>query len=74
MDREMLERHLALAERHVAEGQPRVDSQRRLVAELERDGHDITEARRMLTAFEETQQLHVEDRDRIRKELEGLSP
>jgi hypothetical protein len=46
MDRDMVERHLAMAERHVAEGQERVNNQRRLVAEMERDGHDLTEARR----------------------------
>lgn len=69
----MLEEHLAMAERHVAEGQQRVEGQRRLVAEMERDGHDIVEGRRMLAAFEETQRLAIEDRDRIAQELANLT-
>jgi hypothetical protein len=73
MERGMLEEHLAMAERHVAEGQQRVEGQRRLVAEMERDGHDIVEGRRMLAAFEETQRLAIEDRDRIAQELANLT-
>ena len=69
MDRETLQRHLELAEKQIAEGQLHVDNQTRIVAELERDGHDVTEARRMLALFEQTQRMHVEDRDRIVKDL-----
>ncbi len=73
-DRVQLREHLALAERHVAEGERVVARQREIVAELERDGHDAAaaQARQLLAQFEELLALHVADRDRLRKEL-GLS-
>ena len=43
--------------------------QRELVAELERDGHDTIQATDLLARFEELLQLHVGDRDRLRREL-----
>ena len=65
MDRQILKEHLALAERHVREGAEHVARQRQIIAELERDGHDATEARRMLATFETTQAMHVADLERI---------
>jgi hypothetical protein len=44
MERAITEQHLAQAERHVAEGEGHVTRQRELVAKLEQDGHDTTEA------------------------------
>jgi hypothetical protein len=44
IDRKILERHLAQAERHVAVGQEHLIRQRELIAQLERDGHDASEA------------------------------
>jgi hypothetical protein len=38
VDRQMIEDHLAQAERHVAEGQHHVQRPQEIVAELERDG------------------------------------
>ena len=58
----MIEDHLAQAERHVAE-------QRARVAALARDGHDTTESLLLLSQFQELQELHVTDRDRLRDEL-----
>jgi hypothetical protein len=72
MDREMIERHLALAKSHVQEGQRHIEDQQRILAELERDGHDTTEARRLLSVLEQTQRLHVEDRARLSSELAQL--
>lgn len=69
MNRQMLEQHLALAERHAAQGRRHIADQRRILAELARDGHDTTEARRLLANFEAIQTFHVQDRDRIAKEL-----
>lgn len=43
--------------------------QREIVAELERDGHDVSEARKLLVQFEELQAMHVADRDRLIDEL-----
>lgn len=55
--------HLAQTEGYVALGEHHLGRQRELVSELERDGHDTTEARRLLQA------LHAADRDRLRNEL-----
>src|SRR5262249_31428811 len=48
MDRSLIEEHLAQANRHVAEGEGHVTKRRELVAQLERDGHDTTEALKLL--------------------------
>jgi hypothetical protein len=69
MDRRMLEGHLAQAERHVLKGESHIDRQRQLVAELERDGDDITLATKLLLQFEQLQAMHIADRDRLRQEL-----
>jgi len=69
MDREMLEQHLLHAEARVAQGDRRVTKQRRLVARLERDGQDTSEARTLLAELEESRKLHVADRDRLLRDL-----
>jgi hypothetical protein len=69
MDRSLIEEHLAQANRHVAEGEGHVTKQRELVAQMERDGHDTTEALKLLGHFEELQELHIADRNRIEEEL-----
>ena len=50
MDQDILEQHLALAERHVAEGEGHIARQRELVSKLIREGHHdmIPEARQFL--------------------------
>lgn len=65
----MLERHLALAEQHVTEGERIVARQRELLAELQRDGHNTISARELLALFESVQATHTADRDRLRAEL-----
>jgi hypothetical protein len=69
MDRQTMLEHLAMAERHVTEGEIHLSRQRALVAEWDRDGHDTADARAILATMLETQRLHVEDRDRMLKEL-----
>ena len=69
MDRARLEQHLALVERHVGQGEAIIARQRQIVDELERDGHDIEQARALLAPFLESQELHIADRDRLRGEL-----
>lgn len=68
----MLERHLKQAEEHVALGRKNVLRQFEIVAELERDGHDATTARALLTSYQGIQEVHEADLDRIEKELAGL--
>lgn len=50
---------LLMAERHVAEGEQRVRRQQELVAELERDGHDVRDAKLLLRQFEEIHDLQI---------------
>jgi hypothetical protein len=63
--------HLAQAEAHIALGDRNIVHQRELVAELERDGHDTAEAKRLLASFEELQAMHIAERARIQCELDA---
>jgi hypothetical protein len=72
MDREMLKRHLALAEEHIATGEKNIARQRDLIAQLERDGHDTASARTFLREFEQLQALHIAERERLLSELSEL--
>jgi len=58
---------LARAERHLALAQGHVQRQREIVAELLRDGHDVTLSRDILRTFEESLALHAEHYDRLLK-------
>jgi hypothetical protein len=62
-----LKRHLTKAEEQVAIAAQNVARQRELVAQLERDGHDASQAQKMLEQFLEQQALHIADRDRLSK-------
>ena len=64
--------HLALAEEHVVLGAKNVARQREIIAELQRDGHDTTQAWALLTEFEQLQAMHIADRDRLLGELHEL--
>lgn len=61
--------HLALAERHIAEGKRTIARQEQLVAELDRDGHDTAMAMALLREFQVSLAAHIEHRDRLRAEL-----
>ena len=69
VDRELARQHLELANKHVAEGQARIEAQIALVARLERDGHDTLQAKKLLEQFEQTLALQIETRERIIQEL-----
>jgi hypothetical protein len=64
MDRERLEHNLMLVERHVAQARAHIEHQRKIVAELERDGHDAELARNILATFEQLLELLIQDRER----------
>jgi hypothetical protein len=72
MDREQLLQHLAQAEDHVAAGTQHVARQREIIAEVERDGHDAPQAKALLEQFEQLQEMHVVDRDRLLRNVEAL--
>jgi arginine repressor len=69
MDRRMWERHLVQAEQHVALGERHIARQYELVAKLERDGQDATEAKLFLDTLQELQATHIAHRDRLLREL-----
>jgi hypothetical protein len=69
MNRAFLEQLLVQAEQHVALGERHIARQREIVAELERDGHDTTQAKELLAVFLATQATHVVGRDRLMEEL-----
>jgi hypothetical protein len=51
MDRQTLIEHLAQAERHASDGARQVAKQETSIAKLDRDGHDTTEALKMLATM-----------------------
>jgi hypothetical protein len=74
MDRDTLKRHLTKVEEQVAIIAQNVARQRELVAGLERDSQDASQANKMLEQFLEQQALHIADRDRLIKKLSALPP
>jgi hypothetical protein len=70
MDRAMQQAHLAQAERHIASVRRYIERQEQIIADLERDGCDITIALDLLTTFRHMQDQNVAHRDRILEELE----
>jgi hypothetical protein len=70
-DRDIASEHLKLAEKHIVEGQKRVDAQLMLLAKLERHGHNIEEAEKLLRVFEQLLALHIKHRNRIAQELKA---
>lgn len=69
IDADIVRQHLKLANKHVSEGQQRVEAQLALVARLERDGHNTLQAKRLLEQFEQILALQHQTRDRIIQEL-----
>ena len=65
----MLKRHLAQAKAHVEAGRKHIVRQRKLIAKLERGGHDTKQARAFLDELEQLQATHIADRERILREL-----
>ena len=67
--RALLVQHLEQAERAVTEGERHLAEQEERLAELWRDGHDVTQAESLLKVFRETQAQHIAHRDLLLKEL-----
>jgi hypothetical protein len=63
--------NLAEAECRVALGERHISTQRVRVEQLKRDGHDPSQAKRLLATFQFSQRLFVERRDRLRNEISG---
>jgi hypothetical protein len=73
MRRETLERCIAVAEAHAAEARDDISRQRRIVNDLERNGHDTSGARSLLATFEDLQQAYVTTVAMLGKDLEEMS-
>jgi hypothetical protein len=73
MNRDFIETALAQAERHVAEGEVILARQRAAIAASERIGGNVTRFKEVLSVFEDSQRVHVADRDRLRKDLKNAS-
>lgn len=72
MDKAFLEHSLHQARDHVTRGERSIARQKAVIRELGRDGHDTWRAEQILATFEITQKLHIEDRDRLVREIAGL--
>ena len=70
MDRTLWKQHLALAERHVVQAERHIAHQKQILAELARDGHSTAMASQLLATYESLLKMHVQDRDRLRHDLE----
>jgi hypothetical protein len=67
MDRMALVQHLVEAEDDVTSAARAIIRHRELILDLERDGHEAGDAKRLLAKFEELLKLHMADRDSCRK-------
>jgi hypothetical protein len=69
-----LQRELTQVDRHIVEGVTNIAKQLKLIADLERVGHDIAAAESLLAIFEDIQRMHQLDRQAIIQELDALGP
>jgi uncharacterized coiled-coil protein SlyX len=65
MDRSALQRQLQKAEDLVQRLEENIAFQRKMIATLDRGGHDVRAARMFLRRLEAKQAKHVADRDRL---------
>ena len=65
MDRKMELDHLAIAEQAVALGDRHILREEQMIADLDRAGHDTTQARELLATYRLTQAEHVAHRNRL---------
>jgi hypothetical protein len=70
MDRQALERQRLQVKRDLAVANKRIERQRQIVADLERNGKDCATARLVLQEIEATQVVYAAEADRLAEELE----
>lgn len=73
MDRAMETRHLAMADRNIAEGEARVDRQLALIERLDLQGADTTTAKAFLDLLRQTLAGWARERDQIVPALDPRS-
>jgi hypothetical protein len=74
VQRALLEKYLAAAERNIRLGAAHIERQRAAVAVHERLGRGTALARELLEIFEGLQIQHIARRDRLRRDLSAMSP
>jgi hypothetical protein len=72
MDDVAVSSQLEIAELYVLEGERRVRGQKALIAEMYRDGHDLTAALKMLGVYQMTLRVLIEQRDTLKVQLARL--
>jgi hypothetical protein len=73
MDRSALQRRLQMAEDLVQRVEENIAFQGRMIATLDRGGHDVKAAKMFLRQREAKHARHVADRDRLFKQLANRS-
>jgi hypothetical protein len=73
MDRPAMQSRLEDAERLVQRLEENIAFQGRMIATLDRGGHDVRAAKMFLRRLEATHAKHIADRDRLFKELANRS-
>jgi hypothetical protein len=71
MDRSVIQQRLAETEERIANGQNQIAQQRRLIAELETNGHSASHAKYLLAGLELLQAARRDSRDWLLKRLGG---
>ena len=69
MERRQLKAMLEKAELRMFEGAWRIARQKELIAEMSTRGVDLRPYRELLARFEESQRLHIEQVQRLKREL-----
>jgi hypothetical protein len=69
MDRSALQRRLQIADDRVQRMEENITFQGRIIATLDRGGHDVTAAKIFLKWLEARHAKHVADRDQLFKQL-----
>jgi hypothetical protein len=70
----VLLKHLAQAQRHVAQGAVLIAEQKQRIADMRRSGQDAAGSEALLNSLLESQQLHEDSAARIVREISGLKP
>ena len=74
VDRAFLVNALHQAQKHIEMSDRHIARQTELVAELDRDGHDTTMARKLLAKFQDLRQRHIETQNRLMNQLAADRP
>jgi hypothetical protein len=72
MKREMILRHLKVAERHLAQSEDQVRRRRQILRQAESRGWDMSLQRRALELFQQMRMLHGQHVQRLQDQLRAI--